>query len=361
MSTVLEIDRADVARSRLTSTPAQPVDRGQVRLRIDRLAVTANTVTYALAGDMLGYWDFFPSGDEQWGRVPAMGWASVVESTVPGVALDTRVFGWFPLADEVVIDATATADGFRDDGPHRAAHAPVYRAFRASDRDPWYQGAELEDRHALLRGLFLTGFIADEFFADAGPEPYLGAEQVVVVSASSKTAIGFAQRASRRDGLRLIGLTSPANVGFVERLGFYDAVVPYGQLEEVPVVPSVSIDMAGNGALRAALHRHLDTRLRHAMTVGLSHGGFDVTPVEHGPQPEMLFAPSEIARRMAEWGAEEYDRRTTRALFDFVADSDRWLRVEASWGPDAVAETWRAVQSGDVAPDVGRITGHHRG
>ena len=94
------------------------------------------------------------------------------------------------------------------------------------------------------------------------------------------------------------------------------------------------------------------------MTVGLSHGEVDFTPVEHGPQPEMLFAPTEVERRMAEWGGQEYDRRTTQALFDFVADSERWLQVETSWGPDAVAETWRAVHAGEVPPDVGRITGY---
>jgi hypothetical protein len=359
MPSVLEVDRAEVATTRLIESPASPLDDGQVRVRVDRLAVTANTVTYALAGDMLGYWDFFPSGDERWGRVPAMGWADVVESTVPGVEVGTRVFGWFPLADEVVFTATAIADGFRDDGPHRSGHAPVYRAYRATDRDTWYQGPELEDRHALLRGLFLTGLLADEFFADAGAEPYLGAEQAVVLSASSKTAIGYAQRASRRDGLRLVGLTSPANTGFVERTGFYDQVVAYPDIEAIDVVPAVSIDMAGDGAIRAALHRHLGGQLRHAMTVGLTHGEVDFTPVEHGPQPEMFFAPTEVERRLAEWGADDYDRRTSQALFEFVADSERWLRVETSWGTSAVAETWRAVQAGEVPPDVGRITGHH--
>jgi hypothetical protein len=359
MPTVLEVDRGETATIRLIETLPSPLEDGQVRVRIDRLAVTANTVTYALAGDMLGYWDFFPSGEERWGRVPAMGWADVVESTVPGVEEGTRVFGWFPLADEVVFTATATADGFRDDGAHRSAHAAAYRSYRATDRDTWYQGVEAEDRHALLRGLFLTGLLADEFFADAGAEPYLGAEQAVVLSASSKTAIGYAQRASQRDGLRVVGLTSPGNTGFVQRLGFYDHVVSYTDIEAIDVVPSVSIDMAGNDAVRAALHRHLGGQLRHAMAVGLSHGEMSFTPVEHGPQPQMFFAPDEVERRMVEWGADDYDRRTTQALFDFVADSERWLRVDTSWGPDAVTETWRAVQAGEVPPDVGRITGYH--
>ena len=41
-------------------------DAGQVLLRIDRFALTANNVTYGVAGDQIGYWQFFPpsGGDE---------------------------------------------------------------------------------------------------------------------------------------------------------------------------------------------------------------------------------------------------------------------------------------------------------
>jgi hypothetical protein len=102
MPTVLELDRSDLTTTHLHESPTAPLAEGQVRVRVDCLAVTANTVTYALAGDLLRYWAFFPTDDDRWGRVPAMGWADVVESTVPGVAGGMRVFGWFPLADEVV-------------------------------------------------------------------------------------------------------------------------------------------------------------------------------------------------------------------------------------------------------------------
>ena len=40
-----------------------PLAQGQVRLRVERFALTANTVTYATTGDTLGYWDFFPTGE----------------------------------------------------------------------------------------------------------------------------------------------------------------------------------------------------------------------------------------------------------------------------------------------------------
>ena len=51
--------------------------------------------------------------------------------------------------------------------------------------------------------LLLTGYLADEFFADSGgatdegAAPFFGAEQVVVLSASSKTAILMAVRAAK--------------------------------------------------------------------------------------------------------------------------------------------------------------------
>lgn len=138
---VLEVNRADHGITRITDDQSMPLTDGQVRLRVDRFALTANNVTYAVAGDMLGYWDFFPAEDG-WGRVPAMGWADLVESNNDSIAVGGRYYGWFPMATEVVFNATATGDGFRDDGEHRAKHAPVYRSYVRSDLDPWYEEGE---------------------------------------------------------------------------------------------------------------------------------------------------------------------------------------------------------------------------
>ena len=65
-----------------------------------------------------------------WGRVPAMGWAEIVESANPDLPIGGRYYGWFPMATSVTFTATATRDGFRDDGAHRQSHAPVYRGVR---------------------------------------------------------------------------------------------------------------------------------------------------------------------------------------------------------------------------------------
>ena len=356
---VVEVSRASPGEIRVVETERAPLTDGQVRLRIDRLAITANNITYAVIGDLLGYWDFFPTGDPEWGRVPAMGWADVVESTHAEVAVGGRYYGWYPMARSLDLTVSPTRDGFRDDGDHRQAHASVYRSYVDSSRDPMYPmhpTDDAEDRHALLRGLFLTGFLADEFFAD---QHHLGADSVIVLSASSKTAIGFAQRASERGLAAVIGLTSTRNAEFVRSLGFYTDVITYDDLGSLPVADTVAVDLSGDANVLAAVHDRLGDHLKYSMIIGKSH--HDALPVEIsiGPTPQFFFAPTEVSRRRADWGVDEYERRCTNALEAFVAGSERWLTVERTTGSAAAEQTWHDVFDGRVAPAIGRIVSLH--
>ncbi len=371
---VLEIRRSSIGDAEVHEEPVGELHDGQIRLRIDRFAVTANNVSYAGAGDMLGYWDFFPSSDPStWGRVPAVGYAEIVESRNADLPVGGRYHGWFPMAEAVTFTATATRDGFRDDGEHRQAHAPIYRAFSRTDADPFHDDApDGEDRHALLRVLLLTGFLADEFFADSGgatadgAAPFFGAEQVVVLSASSKTAIGFSQRAAKRDGLAVIGLTSATNADFVTSLGFYDTVVTYDQIDDaengIPLVDSVVIDMAGNPNVLAAVHRRLGDRVKYSMMIGKSH--HDAVPTAAagampGASPQFFFAPTALDRLVAGWGAAEYRRRTTEASHEFIDASRAWMTIDERRGPDGPASAWASIYAGEVSPDVGVVASFH--
>jgi hypothetical protein len=371
---VLEIRRSSIGESEVHTEPIGDVEDGQIRLRIDRFAVTANNVSYAGAGDLLGYWDFFPSSDPTtWGRVPAVGYAEIVESRNADLPVGGRYHGWFPMADTVTITATATRDGFRDDGEHRQAHAPIYRSFSRTDTDPFHDDApDGEDRHALLRVLLLTGFLADEFIADSGgaiddgAAAFFGAEQVIVLSASSKTAIGFSQRAAKRDGLAVIGLTSAGNAEFVRSLGIYDTVVTYDELDDpdtgVALVNSVIIDMAGNPNVLARVHHHLGDRVKHSMMIGKSH--HDAVPETAavalpGAAPQFFFAPTALDRLVAGWGAAEYRRRTTEATHEFIDASRTWMTIDERRGPDGPSSAWASIYAGDVAPDVGVVASFH--
>ena len=142
----LEVDRAACGETRLVEARSSRWPTARSGCGSTASPLTANNVTYAVLGDMLGYWDFFPTGDPAWGRVPAMGWADVVESAHPEVATGGRYYGWFPMARFVDLTVSPTGDGLRDDGDHRLAHAPVYRSYVETGHDPMYPPVDVRRR-----------------------------------------------------------------------------------------------------------------------------------------------------------------------------------------------------------------------
>ncbi|MGA1245763.1 MAG: DUF2855 family protein, partial [Ilumatobacteraceae bacterium] len=103
MSVVIDVDRTNLSISRLNRSVAVDLQPGEVRLAVQSFALTSNNITYAVFGDGLKYWDFFPVGEEPWGRVPVWGFADVVESTIGDVAVGERVYGYLPMATELVV------------------------------------------------------------------------------------------------------------------------------------------------------------------------------------------------------------------------------------------------------------------
>ena len=347
-----EVNRDDFAVTRTHAQPLAPLAEGQVRFRVDRFALTANNVSYVVAGDQLDYWGFFPT-DAGWGRVPAMGWADVVESSHGEVAVGGRYFGWFPMSQYLTVDAKPSTSGFVDQAEHRAKHAPIYRTFTATDRDPLYD-SQYEDEHALLRGLFLTAYLAEDFFFS---HDFFGAKTSIVLSASSKTAIGFAAQAHARGIGPVVGVTSGGNVGFVEGLGIYHQVVSYDQLEEVdPEGDALLVDMSGNGEIVRRFHEHLGPKLKYTMLIGASHWQADRASTDlPGPKPTFFFAPTQAGQRMKEWGPAVYAQRVAAALAGFVESSGAWLKIEREYGAPAVESIYRQLLDGKLSPRLGKI------
>ncbi|CAM9428119.1 unnamed protein product, partial [Ectocarpus fasciculatus] len=356
-----KVNRRDHADTRLIQEDVEALQPGQLRLQVESFALTANTVTYATVGDKFGYWDFYPSREPlQWGRVPAIGWARVVESTVDSVSEGGRYFGWFPMSEFVTMSAVTRRSGFRDVGPHRAKHAPVYVDFMRTDLDPYHvdSSRDGEDRQILLRGLFLTSFLADEYLADL---QYYDAKTIVIVSASSKTALGLAQRlvSKKQDfDISIVGVTSARSIPFVSSTNLYDRVVSYQDIDLIPSSEkSVVVDMSGNRAIIAAIHRRLGESLQHSMAVGFSHHESMKSARNEvcGPEPKLFFAPTEVVRRSEEWGPEGYHRKATDALLSFVDSSRRWMDIKRVAGPTAVQIAWEAVQDGSAPAQCGIV------
>jgi hypothetical protein len=348
------IDKNAWHKTRFVENPASAdLAPGQVLFRVDRFAFTANNISYAWAGDLLKYWNFFPT-ERGWGRLPTMGFADVIASTYEGAAVGTRCFGFYPMSKYLLIEpSSASPTSIVDGVPHRADLAAAYNQYLPVETDPAYS-AQYEDELMLTRGLFLTSFLADDFLADSD---HYGATSVLISSASSKTAIALAFRLSEHGRAKAIGLTSARNLAFVESTGFYDRVLTYDALGSLPTdEPSVFVDMAGNTKVSREIHENFGSSLRYSMRIGATHwdagGGGGELP---GPKREFFFAPSQIQKRVAEWGPREFQDRLGASLQSFVESTRKWLQVERAYGRDAVERVYQTTLQGSAQPDRGNI------
>jgi hypothetical protein len=322
-------------------------------LQVDRVGLTANNVTYAVLGDTMNYWKFFPA-DDGWAHVPLWGFADVVESRVDGVEVGQRYFGYYPTASHLLVQPGQVADtGFRDIAEHRASLPSPYNGYQLVDSDPAYE-KDREDLQALYRPLFFTSFLLADFLSDSD---FFGARTAVFSSASSKTAYGTA---FLLDGVRRVGLTSPGNVAFTESLGCYEQVLTYDDVTSLPTdVPTLYADMAGSGDLRAALHQHLGEALVHDAVVGITHidelGGRGGGAALPGAKPAFFFAPDQMVKRRADWGPNGIEERYGEAWRRFVPSVEGWVDVVEGRGPQALNDVWLEVLSNKTAARVGNV------
>ena len=342
-------DPADVA---LVRADGAEVADGEARLSIDSFALTANNVTYMIFGEQIGYWRYFDPRaygimEDGMGRMPVWGFATVTESRAPGVDVGTEVYGFFPVADELVVRPIKVGpQGFQDGAEHRAALHPVYNTYTRTDSDPSYRVEKAIQ--PVLRPLFMTSFLIDDFLAS---EAMFGAGRVVLTSASSKTALGTAYCLKQRGGVEVVGLTSEGNRAFVEGTGYYHRVLSYAEADELPREPVVVVDMAGNGALMARLYEHLGDNVVYACSVGKSHWQGDAAPRPKAGAPlKLFFAPDYAKARMAEWDAEGFARRVGERWVPFLRDARGWMDVGKPQGLEALLVTYKDLLNGEADP-----------
>jgi len=195
------LDKSVVVASDDTPSPGS----GEVLLRVSRVGLTANNVTYAVLGDAMRYWEFFPPAARglgpEWGLPPLWGFADVVASRVAGVLEGQRYYGYLPPASSLMVQASRVdRAGFHDASAHRAGLPSPYNSYRLTTGDPAYRHDQ-EDLMILLRPLFFTSFMLADYLVDNG---FFGASTLVFSSASSKTAYAAALSLAGT-GPRLLG------------------------------------------------------------------------------------------------------------------------------------------------------------
>jgi hypothetical protein len=282
------------------------------------------------------------------------GFADVERSEADGLEPGTRVYGYLPPSSHLVVTpARADGQGFVDGSAHRAKLPSAYQRYELVEADPFYR-ADSEDMQMLLRPLFFTSFLIDDQLADEG---LATRGPVLISSASSKTAIGTAFLLAQREGVELVGLTSPRSAEFVMGLGIYDRTAVYDEIDSLERGPATFVDIAGDGEVRAAVHSQFGDELAYSMAVGATHwnemeaGGGELP----GPAPALFFAPDRVVKRSAEWGSAGLQARVADAWHPFCDWAAGWLDVVSGDGFDELRSAYLEVLEGRVDPKTAHV------
>jgi hypothetical protein len=359
MPSTIWVKKTALTQTHVHEGALPPLGDGEVRLRIESFSVTANNITYAVIGDMFGYWNFFPA-EGDWGVVPMWGHAVVEESRAPDIAVGERVYGYLPMGTHLdVLPGKVSAGGFTDMAAHRQPMSPIYNQYSRLSADPEHDSSKEAER-MLFGPLFKTGFLIEAMFRREG---WFGAQNLIMTSASSKTAMGLASVAKDLSpAIKRVGLTSKGNVEFVRGTGLYDEVIAYDDVGSLPENPSVPVDFAGNSSLLRSIQEALGDRLKYSCLVGATHvdargansagGSGGEMP---GPKPVLFFAPDHAVATVKELGPKSFGEAVAASWKGFLSAVDGVVSVDERKGLEAAAVAFVDTLEGRTDPQTGII------
>ena len=356
MASTIWVNRHALTETLVHEETPVPLGDGAVRLKIESFSVTANNITYAVIGDMFGYWNFFPA-EGGMGVVPMWGHAVVEESRCPDIAVGERVYGYLPMGTHLdVLPGKLSRGGFTDMAAHRQPMSPIYNQYSRLNADPEQDPAKEAER-MLFGPLFKTGFLIEAMFRR---EDWFSATNLIMTSASSKTSMGLASVAKDLSpGIKRIGLTSKGNVNFVSGTGLYDEVMAYEDVGNLPKIASVSVDFAGNSSLLRGIHETLGQNLKYSCLVGATHvdarglsgGGGDLP----GPKPILFFAPDHAMATVQELGPKGFGEAVAASWKNFLGAVGGVVETDERQGLDAAANAFAETLAGKADPQKGII------
>lgn len=360
MASTVWVKKSALAETQIHKDALPALGDGEVRLKIESFSVTANNITYAVIGDMFGYWNFFPA-EGDYGVVPMWGHAVVNDSLHPDITVGERVYGYLPMGTHLdILPGKISAGGFTDMAAHRQPMSPIYNQYSRLAADPEHDPAKEAER-MLFGPLFKTGFLIEAMFRREG---WFGAHNLVMTSASSKTSMALASVAKDLSpDIKRIGMTSPGNVDFVRGACLYDEVISYDEVDNLPKTASVSVDFAGNSGLLRGIHEVLGDALKYSCLVGATHvdargansaggGGDSAMP---GPKPILFFAPDHAVATVQELGPKGFGEAVGKSWKNFLSAVEGVIAIDERHDLDAAANAFVETLEGRTDPQIGII------
>lgn len=342
----------DYKLDRSETKSASDLSRGQVLLEVQRFSFTSNNITYAAVGEVVGYWRFFPA-EGDWGIIPVWGFADVVASEHDSIAVGDRYYGYFPMGSHLVVEPQdISAYGFKDGAAHRVGLPAIYNSYINVANDLTYS-QETEGVESIFRPLFATSFLLDDYLDD---QDYFHADQVILTSASSKTALALAHLLALRESkIEVIALTSEQNMDFVKGTGYYQTVYSYDQIESTELRASVIADFSGNERTQERIQAHLGDHLKFNSLIGMVDWTRRGGPDGAATNGKFFFAPHQAAKRSKDWGVPVLNERLGSSMKAFLEDVPKWMTQKTHHGTDELMKLYPEMLDGHVDPSIGHV------
>lgn len=355
VNTQIQIDKSHLEQCK---TVQQSIDYNslgtdQVVLEVESFGFSANNITYALMGDKMGYWGFFPA-DDGYGILPIWGFATVVFSNHSDIKIGEKVFGYLPMASHIVVTAgEVSGSSFYDVDPARKSISSVYDQYVRCAVDPGYR-ADKEDWQLNFRPLFMTSFVLDDYVGEHITE---NTKAVILTSASSKTAYGagfllkhFKQE--RGGQYEVIGLTSAHNVEFTKNCGCYDNVLSYEDYAALQQHDNtIILDFAGNKPLLLNLQSYLGDAMQAMIFIGATDVESQKESFAGELRGELFFAPSQVKKRTKEWGGPGFMQKYAMGWHAFSSHIEPVLSTTHFKGVEAITDLYRNGLEGKFETD----------
>lgn len=336
---------------------AKELSENQVLLEIGKFSFTSNNITYAVVGEQMNYWDFFPT-QTGYGIIPAWGFANVIVSNHPEIPIGQRFYGYYPMSSHLLVTVDKFSNmGFVDSSEHRQTLPPLYNFYTSTANDPSYTPGT-EDLICLFRPLFVTSFLIDDHLA---ARDFYGATQILITGASSKTAQALAfllafRKKENALNFNLVGLTSKKNAAFVQELGWYDQTLSYDEISYLDNNEKfVVVDFVGNHETQFQLQTLLNSNLLYNCLVGLLDWQ-NLEGEESLPNKgEFFFAPTHAQKCQKDWGVAGFQQKVGNAWEQFTSSIQPMISISEFIGPEKLEQLHLDMVNGKIDPKQGNI------
>ncbi|KAG1730806.1 uncharacterized protein EDB91DRAFT_1239013 [Suillus paluster] len=369
-----------------------PIDH--VLLEVDRFGFSANNVTYQALGETshFRYFDFHHAPEaagvssKTHGVTPVWGFGTIIKSTHSKVHAGERVYGYLAPARYLLLPVSPEVNkyAFFVPRPHLPPDRRPYNQVTRCAGDPLYDPSPIvEDLTMLYRPLFWTSFWCEDWLNSSNYKG--GSTQILLSSASSKTAFCLAYLIRRRNSLqgssrRIIGLTSTKNLDFTKHLALYDDVFDYESFDTSLVGDCargncIYVDVAGNDALNARVRNHFRARGHSELIACIALGLTNVSPStvnsssanwgkndfsvgagsealpEANPQVEHFFMPEWLAIRKQQLSVSAITQMQKEAWTKLMSGCRSWgVSLRRVCGPNQVKAAYEEIVKRGLAP-----------